>query len=844
MATAAANTLLYLLLAEAAASLDPPVTGHGIRVDLHSATGTKLDFPPLLNVMEWTHEPRLDEISSFSFSIPADDDAAGNIALGHEAWLYHDSEGLLYKGKIEAKETAYADGAQVLKVAGSSIARELVWLNTLLGLTFDGDTLDDSADTLLADSPFTRGDTLSTSDTYVRRMDGLSRWQGLTDLANYYGCHVREDLIDDEIDIDDFGDDSGLRFQTFEQVPIELAATVFPITSLKLLAESRDLWNTVIPIGEREGVGGRQLTLSELLAPPVADVTETAFAIAATSYAVQMPATVGAGDLLVMAIAVANGGSQTINTPSGWTSEGTASPAGNQIRVSIFSKDAAGTEDGTTVAVTISGATPHLAYAQVYRVAAADWNGTLSNVEATLLADPGSGAPNSPSHTPTWGDSETTLFIAGFGARQDGDLGEDSVSTTAPTGYRDLIGGASDSSSADAAALTTAARVITTSGAEDPEPAWEDPDANQWVAFTIAIRLAGLVGGTTPVINATGPDGNDYQYIEDATSVAAYGARTKILQMKSVTPIELSESGFFAAAQALYNLATTWLTRHKDPLLAYEVKVVGLTEVSSGSRVFELGQKVHVVGKALVDHGNGARAWLDVDEDLWIMGYRRTFRSDGTDDLTLQVSTVDRQLPRPGDAMADMMESVFALEAAPEIRWHFGENYLDEEGITLLGPGDSAAFLRWRNKVLPLLTVDSAGAMVGDQVVWHLNVEADADGATPGFSFLNIGANAANPGGNTLNLGSLWNNIGSRLSLFATSTHGVVTLRGFASADDLNIALFSVAGSFGGGTGAVFIGNAQAIPTTNPTNGIIVYVEGGALKARGSGGTVTTIANA
>jgi len=47
--------------------------------------------------------------------------------------------------------------------------------------------------------------------------------------------------------------------------------------------------------------------------------------------------------------------------------------------------------------------------------------------------------------------------------------------------------------------------------------------------------------------------------------------------------------------------------------------------------------------------------------------------------------------------------------------------------------------------------------------------------------------------------------------------------------------------SFGSGAKVVFIADATTTPTTNPTGGGILYVESGALKYRGSGGTVTTI---
>lgn len=55
-----------------------------------------------------------------------------------------------------------------------------------------------------------------------------------------------------------------------------------------------------------------------------------------------------------------------------------------------------------------------------------------------------------------------------------------------------------------------------------------------------------------------------------------------------------------------------------------------------------------------------------------------------------------------------------------------------------------------------------------------------------------------------------------------------------------NIALWNA--SFGSGSKVLSIGNATTVPTTNPTGGGILYVDAGALKYRGSSGTVTTIA--
>jgi hypothetical protein len=55
---------------------------------------------------------------------------------------------------------------------------------------------------------------------------------------------------------------------------------------------------------------------------------------------------------------------------------------------------------------------------------------------------------------------------------------------------------------------------------------------------------------------------------------------------------------------------------------------------------------------------------------------------------------------------------------------------------------------------------------------------------------------------------------------------------------------FRTTSQFGAGRGVVAIANAAAAPSVNPANGGILYVEDGALKYRGSNGTVTVIAPA
>jgi len=55
---------------------------------------------------------------------------------------------------------------------------------------------------------------------------------------------------------------------------------------------------------------------------------------------------------------------------------------------------------------------------------------------------------------------------------------------------------------------------------------------------------------------------------------------------------------------------------------------------------------------------------------------------------------------------------------------------------------------------------------------------------------------------------------------------------------------FRTTSQFGGGHGVIAIANATVVPSVNPAGGGVLYVEDGALKYRGSKGTITTIAPA
>jgi len=214
-----------------------------------------------------------------------------------------------------------------------------------------------------------------------------------------------------------------------------------------------------------------------LAAPVVASVTETAFGTDTIDHYVDMPATVNAGDLLI--VLFTNDGSTTVTTPNGWNL--LASNAnGSAVRLSVYYRIAAGTEGGTTVNFVTSAA--EQAAAQVYRIT--DWQGTTPP-EISTAATGTNTAPNPTSLNPAGWDVADTLWLAVAGQ----DRGDQSGTTAYPASYTDGISTQSSDPATIGVCRTHSARRVLAAASEDPG-AFTIPVAEEWVTFTIAVRPA------------------------------------------------------------------------------------------------------------------------------------------------------------------------------------------------------------------------------------------------------------------------------------------------------------------------------------------------------------------
>lgn len=138
--------------------------------------------------------------------------------------------------------------------------------------------------------------------------------------------------------------------------------------------------------------------------PTVDSVTATQVSVASATHNVVMPATVNAGDLLIIIVAWA-ASPGTVTTPTGWTLGGTTNI------VSVFTKIAVGTEGGTTVNVATVNSVK--AAGQTYRMH--KWYGSdLTNSVTTALASSAPGTSADPSAVTPTGGPDRFQVIAGL----------------------------------------------------------------------------------------------------------------------------------------------------------------------------------------------------------------------------------------------------------------------------------------------------------------------------------------------------------------------------------------------------------------------------------------------
>ncbi len=215
-------------------------------------------------------------------------------------------------------------------------------------------------------------------------------------------------------------------------------------------------------------------------APIVESVTPSTFSSNTTTHNVNMPGSVAAGDLLIALFT--NDGSATVSDPDGaggWE-QITTQNNGNSVRGSVWAKVATGSEGGTSVNFQTSA--NETAAAQVYRIAAGSWSGSLSTgVDAANGPSSTTSSPNPPGLNPAAWGAENTLWLA-YAAG-----GTYTSISSPPSGFSDPQH--SNGGTGTSGASVGSARRSSISESEDPD-SFSMNASQASTTFTIAVRPA------------------------------------------------------------------------------------------------------------------------------------------------------------------------------------------------------------------------------------------------------------------------------------------------------------------------------------------------------------------
>lgn len=225
-------------------------------------------------------------------------------------------------------------------------------------------------------------------------------------------------------------------------------------------------------LGNQSAVSsGNGFTTDSAATAPVVAASANGTQTANSTVTASLPASISAGDLLILVITgVTNPAATTVTTPATWNVLG--SDTQGFTRLAAFYKIALGTE-GASVNVNF-GATARYAFAS-YRITGHDALQAPEMLFALNSKDP-------PSLTPSWG-SNNNLWIAGTGADSD----SDTSTPTFPTGYASNQAHNSIAANGDGGRIALATKEATATS-DDPSAYTIVGSSN--VSFTIAVKPA------------------------------------------------------------------------------------------------------------------------------------------------------------------------------------------------------------------------------------------------------------------------------------------------------------------------------------------------------------------
>lgn len=621
--------------------------GHGkLLATVYAAGGAGTYVATLPTILSAWVKRAVGQIGSFEITVPAIDAALASATQGREIVITREEDGDIFRGVIMGKR--YGIDAQERYVAiltGLSLAVELHWQSTYMGVVIDAQTSAAAADLVLSGSGWTDLQTGAGFVSMSDRYDNMSLWQAMERLTETQGAYLRETTTARQVEIKRGTTASGVRLLSPEYVTPEMGSNplIGFIESITSYEDGAGIVNRIVPFGhDADNI-----------------VFDLRYATRASPYAIQVlnqniPSISGPviNGQWIEQTPVNTDGSKMVEYSQELT---TLEMSGSNRAVLAFVRinnsgsgqiRNIGIEAGGRLgALIVSVGSTSLPMTRAYLVKNVP-SGEVT-IKATYQVQESATGPHTfnfdivaiPLQDVDQLTAVNSTSASGSGTAPSLTLAEVATSirfaaVTSTTAYS-----ATSAAGQDNIRNTLSANVLTVdskTGGTDTL-AWTFAASESWHA--VAVQLAG------PKL----------YYLEDAASVTAYGRRVEMMIEEASKLVGATSTQLEASTNTLYDLASTRLARIKDPVTFYEVRASYLGSIS-----WLVGDSIRVDYQGFTDAG----VWLSVNTDLIVMERTENFGEDGVRRWELVLATQYRDPPSDSDLFAQQVERIMALEGA------------------------------------------------------------------------------------------------------------------------------------------------------------------------------------
>jgi hypothetical protein len=171
--------------------------------------------------------------------------------------------------------------------------------------------------------------------------------------------------------------------------------------------------------------------------------------------------------------------------------------------------------------------------------------------------------------------------------------------------------------------------------------------------------------------------GSTAYYLQDSASFNNYGKIERVVSWSEIRPITNSAADLQNAANALYDIASSFLTKYKSENDAYTLSAV---EVPSTLRV---GDLIRVIYNGVAELETGNVGWLNIANNFYVTDISRSFNESGNASTSISIAANGEAVIGDTEVLYDILRDVQTLK----LRTQPTQTYFSKTSDTIYSSG-------------------------------------------------------------------------------------------------------------------------------------------------------------